>query len=47
MDEIDHKTVNDLLDDVQNLLTLRAAKAEEADAESVSLDDAKKMLGIT
>jgi hypothetical protein len=41
------EALQEVLADAQDLLELRAAKAEEADAESVSLDDAKKMLGIT
>lgn len=46
VDETDDVTVEALLNDAQDLLALRAAKAEDDDAEDVSLEDVKKMFGM-
>ena len=38
--------LQDLLDDAEDVLDLRAAKQEEKDKPSVSIDDVKKNLGL-
>ncbi|HLL72387.1 MAG TPA: hypothetical protein VK363_13175 [Pyrinomonadaceae bacterium] len=39
--------LQELLDDVEDLLELRAAKREDAGEPSISLTEAKKELGLT
>lgn len=41
------EALQEVLADAEDLLELRTAKAEESEAESMSLDDAKKMFGMT
>lgn len=36
--------IQEILEDWEDLMALRAAKKSETDAETVSLDDAKKLL---
>ena len=38
--------LQDLLDDAEDVLDLRAAKQEEKDKPSVSIDDVEKNLGL-
>ncbi len=39
--------LQELIEDAEDVLDLRAAKHEEKDKPSVSLDDVKKELGLT
>jgi hypothetical protein len=39
--------VQEVLDDYEDLMTLRQAKDREGDAPTVSLSDAKQVLGIS
>ncbi|MDZ7702863.1 MAG: hypothetical protein U5L04_00070 [Trueperaceae bacterium] len=40
------EALQEVLADAQDLLELRAAKAEDNDTEDVSLEDVKKMFGM-